>query len=209
MSIKINNLTKKLKNNIIIDDISLEIPNGKCVLFTGRNGCGKTTLFKLISGLYKPSSGNVTIDDQIIRKDTLFAKNLSILMDDIDFDPYLTGKQNLLALQKVSKKGTKESIDNALDRVGLSNAKDKKYKEYSLGMKKRLAIAQLIFEDNDYLLADEPTNALDLTALELFRDIIKEQKAKNKTILLISHDIEDVEGLYDIKYNIDGGKLWN
>lgn len=204
--IVIKNVSKTIKNTVVLNDINLSFKSGDCILLRGRNGSGKTMLLNLIAGFLKPTSGELLQNGKLVRKDIHFLQNASIILDTIKFDEYLSGLENIKIIQKISNKGTEQSIENSFKRIGLDYAKDMKVKKYSLGMNKRLEIVQALFEDNDILLLDEPTNALDDEGVALFNDILKEEKKKGKIIIVASHNQDDFQDIFTAKYSMSGGK---
>ncbi len=137
MEIKLRNVSKKFKDNIVISNVNLTFNEGKIYSFIGRNGCGKTVLLKLICGFYKPTTGKVLYDDIDINKDVKIAPNTRALIENPDFIPTLSGYENLKLLADIQKENREKKIENALIAVNLFESKDKLYYKYSLGMKQK------------------------------------------------------------------------
>lgn len=207
MILELVNYTKIIKGNIILDDITLSCQSGKIYGFYGRNGSGKTMLFRAISSLIYPTTGDILIDKKSLINDDFDLSKIGILIEDPGFYPHLTGFDNLMLLYTINNKKNKEHINQVLQKVGLAESKNKKYKEYSLGMKQRLRIAQAIMEDQKIIILDEPTNGIDESGLKDILMLIQEERKKNKLILLASHNKEDLSLLCDEIYNISHGKL--
>ncbi|WP_129595702.1 ATP-binding cassette domain-containing protein [Anaerophilus nitritogenes] len=207
--ITITNLEKKIKGKEILKDINLSLEKGGIYGFFGRNGSGKTMLFRAISGLIKPSSGEIKIDNKVLHKDICFPESVGVILETPGFWDYYTGFENLKILASIKNKISDTDIKNSITRVGLDCSDKRIYKKYSLGMKQRLAIAQAIMEKPTLLVLDEPTNALDEEGVQLVRNILLEEKKRGATILLASHNKEDIDILCDFKFKIDDGKLIN
>ena len=206
--IEIKQINKKIKNQIILKNISLSIKKGLCVGFVGHNGSGKTMLLKAICGFTKIDYGEIWVDgDQIIFSEK-FIKDAGIIIEQAPFINYLTGMDNLLALANIQKKISKDKVLLVLQKVGLSEAKDKKVKAYSLGMKQRLRIAQAIMEEPHILVLDEPFNGLDKDSVVEIQELLRNYKEEGKTILLTSHDERQINYLCDQVYELNGGCIF-
>nr|WP_328797174.1 ATP-binding cassette domain-containing protein [Heyndrickxia sporothermodurans] len=184
-----------------------ELMKGKIYGFRGKNGSGKTMLFRAISGLIRPSKGIITVNGKVIGKDISFPENLGLLIENPGFIPEYTGLKNLELLSFIQRKINKEQVKEAIMKVGLDPKDKRKYKKYSLGMKQRLGIAQAIMENPDLIILDEPTNALDEEGVTIINQIILDLKKSGKTILIASHDRESLDKVSDEIYQIDGGKI--
>ena len=205
--IHINNLSLKIKEDVILSDITLNIKKGKITGLVGRNGCGKTMLMKCITGFVRPTSGEVIFDNKKIGIDIDFPDNTGIIIETPSFVPYYTGLKNLMELAMLQKKIGKKEVEAALKQVGLYEARNKMVRKYSLGMKQRLGIAQALMEHPDTLILDEPMNGLDNECVEMVRNILMKLKEEGKTILLVSHNAEDIRVLCDEIYEMDKGKI--
>lgn len=207
MEIKLRNVSKKFKDNIVISNVNLTFNEGKIYSFIGRNGCGKTVLLKLICGFYKPTTGKVLYDDIDINKDVKIAPNTRALIENPDFILTLSGYENLKLLADIQKKIGKKEIENALIAVNLFESKDKLYYKYSLGMKQKLGIAQVIMEDPNVIILDEPFNGIENESVDKLRSLLLEEKSRGKIILIATHIHEDIDVLSDVVYRVDGGKV--
>lgn len=205
--IKIKNLSKKIKKNVVLDHINLKLDKGKIYGFRGINGSGKTMLFRAICGLITPTEGEIIIDNKKLHKDISFPESIGILIENPGFLPNYSGKQNLKLLADIKDIITSEDIDKIITLVGLDPNDSRKYKQYSLGMKQKLGIAQALMEDPDLILLDEPTNALDEDSVRNVLDIIEKEKGKGKTILIASHDKSSLEEISDYIFKIENGKI--
>lgn len=207
MKLTVTNYTKVIKNKIILDCINLELESGVTYGFFGRNGSGKTMLFRAITTLIYPTKGDIQIDGKSIIHEDFDLSQIGILIEDPGFYPHLTGFENLEMLYTINHKKDEKHINTILDKVGLNDAKNQKYKEYSLGMKQRLRIAQAFMENQKIIILDEPTNGLDEKGIEIVRKIIQEEKQRGKLILLASHNKDDLKILCDKVYRIHEGKI--
>lgn len=203
-SIKLKSLSKTIKHRQVLNDINLEFKSGKIYGLYGRNGSGKTMLLRAISGLIKPTEGEVYIGDKLLHKDMDFPEDIGIIIENTSLLPQFDGFTNLKQLSKIRNVATDEDINRALEVVGLDK-EERNVKAYSLGMRQRLAIAQAIFEKPKLLLLDEPTNALDEEYIKKVRDILVEEKERGAIIILASHNKDDLRILADeIIYMSDG-----
>ncbi|MBQ5735491.1 MAG: ABC transporter ATP-binding protein [Lachnospiraceae bacterium] len=207
MRLDVSNVTKKIKGKIILDNINLELVSGRIYGFVGENGSGKTMLFRAISGLMRLTSGQVSVDGQVLHKDISVLPGLGIIIENAGLYPELTGFDNLRQLAKINKKIDDEQIKESIIRVGLDPDDKRTFRKYSLGMKQRIIIAQAIMEKPDILMLDEPTNALDENAVNIVRDIIDEERKRGALVLIASHNKEDIKLLCDEIYRVKDGKV--
>jgi len=207
MFISIEKVSKSIKKATILTDINLQISIGSCCGITGHNGSGKSMLLKAICGFVPINSGSITIDNKKIINGKNYIENSGVLIEDPPFFNNFNGYDNLKLLAEIKNKISDEDILQTLKITGLLDAKDKKVKQYSLGMKQRLRIAQAIMENPDILILDEPFNGLDKQGVMDIQQIINELKKQHKTILLTSHDERNIEALCDTVYELEKGKL--
>ena len=205
--IKVENVTKKFGEDTALDDVSANFEKGKIYGIIGRNGSGKTVLFKTIIGFLKPTSGRVVVEGKEIGKDTDFADNIGMIIENPGFLGGFNGYKNLEYLAAIKKVIGKKEIKESMIRVGLEPCSKKKVGKYSLGMRQRLGIAQAIMENPDILILDEPMNGLDKQGVEDVRKILLDLKEEGKTIILASHNKEDIEVLCDKVYEMERGRL--
>lgn len=205
--IKIENLTKKFGDVTALENVNLSFERGKIYGIIGRNGSGKTVLFKLITGYLKPTGGRVLVNGKEIGKDVDFAENIGIIIENPGFLNGYTGYKNLAYLAGIRNVIGREEIRESMEKVGLDPDSGKKVGKYSLGMKQRLGIAQAIMEDPEILILDEPMNSLDNQGVEDVRELLMGLRDEGKTILLASHNKEDIEILCDEVYEMDRGRL--
>lgn len=206
-SIILKNVNKSIKGMPILQDINLNLEEGKIYGFIGVNGSGKSMLFRAISGLIKIDSGSIEVFSEKIGKDVSFPSNLGILIDEGGFWNDLTAFENLKNLAAIKQKVDNDTIRKTIERVGLNPDDKRTYRKFSLGMKQRLSIAQAIMESPNLLILDEPTNALDADGIELIYNILLEEKNKGTTILIASHNKEDIDNLSDKVFELYEGKI--
>ena len=206
--IECKNLTLQLKNqNKILDNINISMEKGKVYGFVGRNGCGKTMLFRTICGFVKPAAGEIIVDNLRIGKDIEYIRNTGASIGESDFLRHLSGYENLKLLAEINNKITDEEILSVLKKVNLFEEKDKKFKKYSVGMKQKLRIAQAIMEEPEILILDEPFNGVDRESVLKIREYLNDLKKQNKTVLLASHMSEDLQVLWDHIFKMELGRI--
>ncbi|MBQ3546562.1 MAG: ATP-binding cassette domain-containing protein [Lachnospiraceae bacterium] len=206
-AIEVKNVGLKIKKDVILKGINVNFEKGKIHGIVGRNGCGKTMLMKCICGFVKPTDGEVFVEGKKIGKDVDFPQNVGIIIETPGFVPYYSGYRNLKILAGLRKKIGKEEIMDILKQVGLEGAENKLVRKYSLGMRQRLGLAQSMMEKPDIFILDEPMNGLDNEGVEEMRVILKGLKEEGKTILLVSHNSEDISILSDEIYYMDKGTM--
>lgn len=172
----------------------------------GLNGSGKTVLLKCICGLMDYNTGTIKVDGKIIGKDCEYPKK-GVIIETPGFLPYHSGYKNLEYLASLRKKITKQDIKNVLVKVGLAGEEKKLVAKYSHGMRQRLGIAQAIMENPELLILDEPMNGLDKDGIVEVRKILLDMKAEGKTMIVTSHNEEDIKVLCDKVIEMDKGKV--
>lgn len=201
--ITIDNLTKKYKETLAIDDLSLEIEKGKVVGLLGPNGSGKSTLLKLIVGLLKKDSGKILIDGKSPSLDT--KSMISYLPDSYYLYEKLTVRETIDMYGDFYKDFDKNQIDKLLDY--LSIPRDKMTKDLSKGLRERLLISLNLSRDADIFIMDEPVDGVDPVAKQAVIDMIIEKMAKDKTFIITTHQIGDLENLFEDIIFLDKGKI--
>ena len=204
--IEVNNIKKKIGDKVILDNISLNLEKGKVYGFRGRNGSGKTMLFRAICGLITIDQGYIVVDGLKLANKH-FPADVGLLLENPAFLPELSGYDNLEMIASIRNVIDKERIEEVIKMVGLTDAKDKAFGKYSLGMKQRLAIGQAIMEYPKILMLDEPTNAIDEEGIRVLKDIVASEKSKGTLVLLASHEKEIIGDLADEVYTMTDGKI--
>ena len=196
------------KGQKILDDLNLQVPAGSIYGFLGPNGAGKTTTLRLLLGLLKKQLGDITLFGRNFQQHRIeILKRLGSLIEQPSLYLHLTGKENLEVF-RLTYRCDKKRINEVLEIVGLVHAANKKAKNYSLGMKQRLAIAIALLHDPELLILDEPTNGLDPNGIIETRELIKKLNREfGKTILVSSHMLAEVEKMATHVGIIHKGKL--
>ncbi len=201
--ITIDNLTKKYKDTLAIDDLSLEIEKGKVVGLLGPNGSGKSTLIKLIVGLLRKDSGRISIDGKSPGIET--KSMISYLPDSYYLYQKLTVKDTIDMYGDFYKDFDKRQSDKLLDY--LSIPRDKMTKDLSKGLRERLLISLNLSRNADIFIMDEPVDGVDPVAKQAVIDMIIEKMAKDKTFIITTHQIGDLENLFEDVIFLDKGKV--
>ena len=201
------NVSKTIGHDDVLKNISATFESGKIYGIFGRNGSGKTMLFRAICGLIKITTGEIYFNDFKLHRDVSYAPNVGVIIETPSFWKQFSGFENLKMLAAIQGKITDVEIAESLQRVGLDPNDKRPVKKYSLGMKQRLAIAQGIMEKPDLIVFDEPTNALDEEAIKLLRQILIEEKARGAIVLIASHNKDDIRLLSDVFMKMESGRL--
>lgn len=205
--IEVNEVFKKYDDATVLDNVSLEIEKGKIYGLVGRNGSGKTVLMKCICGLIKPTSGEVKVAGKTVGKDVDIPENIGVIIETPGFIPNYSGFKNLKLLASVRNKISNEEIRKSMEIVGLDPKSRKHVGKYSLGMRQKLGIAQAIMEKPKILILDEPMNGLDNQGVADMRKLFLKLKEQGRTMLVASHNREDIDVLCDEVYEMDHGIL--
>lgn len=207
IAISVCHVYKSFKGEPILKDINRDFELGKIHGIIGNNGSGKTVLFKCICGFLLPSKGKILVDYEQVGKDVDFPGDMGVIIETPGFLPSYSGLKNLSILASLKRKIGKKEIRKAIARVGLDPDMKKPVSKYSLGMRQRLGLAQAIMEDPHHLILDEPFSGLDKYGVREMRDLMKELRSEGKTILISSHNPEDIAELCDTVCEMDAGVL--
>ena len=208
MKIEIRNVTKVIKKTKVIDNVNITFEGGKIYGLSGKNGCGKTMLMRLISGLIYPTEGEVVIDGKNLGKDCSFPKSIGLLIENPAFLEEYTAYENLRMLNGVGgNRLDKEEILSLIKSVGLDPHDSRKYYKFSLGMRQRLGIAAAIMGKPDVILLDEPINAIDEDGVSEIRDLIRSLSGEDRIIIIACHDKEEMEYMADEIIYMKDGKI--
>ena len=205
--IELIHVTKKFGQELVLKEVNLTLEQGRVYGIVGNNGSGKTVLMKCICGFLIPTTGLIQVFGSGIGQDVDFPESLGVIIETPGFLTNLTGRKNLEILAGMRRKIGPAEILQVLEKVGLDPALKKPVANYSLGMRQRLGNAQAIMEDPKLLILDEPFNGLDKHGIGEIRKLLLELKEEGKTILLASHNEEDIRVLCDEVYEMDGGVL--
>ena len=205
--IEVKNAIKRYGKKEVLKNVNLNVEEGTICGIVGRNGSGKTVLFKCICGISKLTEGEILIDGRKAGGNYDIVNQIGCIIETPGFLQQFSGYRNLKLLSDINRKIGKKEIYETIQKVGLEPKSRKKVGKYSLGMRQRLAIAQAIMENPSILVLDEPMNGLDNHGVEDIRRLLLEIKEKGRTILIASHNREDIEVLCDVVYEMDDGIL--
>lgn len=205
--IEICHVTKRFGEETALIDIDVTMERGKVYGISGNNGSGKTVLMKCICGFLPVTEGRIYVGGKWIGTEIDFPESIGVIIETPGFLMNLTGMRNLEILAGLKGLISKREIRAAIRRAGLDPDLKKAVSKYSLGMRQRLGIAQAIMEDPELLILDEPFNGLDKHGVAEIRALILKLKDQGKTILLASHNSEDIRILCDKVFEMDGGRM--
>ncbi len=205
---EIKNLYKKIKNRIILNNITMEIPSKSIVGFIGPNGAGKTTTFKLCCGISSINSGEILINDISIKKDfEQYMSKIGSSLNNTNFYNKFTAIENAKIFSSPFRVNDKK-IEETIELVGLSNRKDSLVGTYSLGMRQRLSIALSILHEPEIVFLDEPFNGVDPKGIQDLRKIIKTIcNEKGTSFIVSSHNLGEISKIASQNYYINNGKI--
>lgn len=207
MKLELKNVSKKFGENEVLKNINITMQGGKIYGFIGRNGSGKSVLLKIICGFYMPTKGEVFLDEKNYIAEDEFPKDTRALIEKPCFLPDLTGYENLQLLASIQNKIGQKEIKQTMEKLNLLQESNKKYGKYSLGTKQKLGIAQVLMEDPNLIILDEPFNGVENETVEIIRKILLEEKKKGKIIIIASHIKEDITQLADVVYEFNAGTV--
>ena len=198
-AIRTEGLTKRFRSGqVAVDGIDLVVPRGAVYGFLGPNGSGKTTTIRMLLGLVRPTSGAAwLLDEPMPKGGGSVLPRVGALVEGPAFHPYLSGRANLVRLDAcdatADSGSSRARIETSLERVGLTAAAKKPYRQYSLGMKQRLGLAAALLRPRELLVLDEPTNGLDPQGTREVRHLIRELSSEGTTVLVSSHLLSEIE----------------
>lgn len=207
VQLSVKHIEKSFGGIKVLDDITFQCGDSHILGIVGRNGSGKSVLFKCISGLIFPETGEISIDGKKVGKDIDIPDDIGVIIESPTFLPDFSAFDNLKILAKIRGKIDDNRIKEVLDLFGLDWKNRKKVGKYSMGMRQRLGLAQAIMENPNFLLLDEPMNGLDEYWLQRTRELLLQMRNEGKTILLASHNKEDIELLCDEIIRLQNGKI--
>jgi ABC-2 type transport system ATP-binding protein len=204
--IQTDGLTKRYGRILAVDSLSMNVPRGHIFGLLGPNGSGKTTVMSLLLGLVRPTAGSFRLFGSETGH-TEALHRVGAIIESPSFYPYLSGQQNLAYFQGISAREDRRELGELLDQVGLLSRADDKYRTYSLGMKQRLGIAYALLGDPELMFLDEPTNGMDPAGMADIRELILSLGTAERTVLLSSHLLYEVEQVCDSVAILSRGKL--
>lgn len=206
-AIQIEQVSKSFQGRKVLKNISCELNWGQVYGIVGNNGSGKTVLMKCICGLLPYDEGSIRVAGKKIGKDVDFPEDMGMIIESPGFLPGMTGIKNLKILAAVNHRIQESQIRETMRVVGLDPNLKQPVGKYSLGMRQRLGIAQAIMENQSILILDEPMNGLDNKGVDEIRKLILDLKKEGRSIILASHNREDIQILCDQVYEMDNGKI--
>jgi ABC-2 type transport system ATP-binding protein len=209
LAIETHGLTKRFGERTALDGIDLQVPRGSAFGFLGPNGAGKTTMIRTLLGLTSANAGSMSLlGHPVPSARALALQRVGAIVEEPRFHPHLTGRENLRVVAAVRGPETRERIEPALARVGLSERAGDKVKSYSMGMRQRLGVARCLLADPLLLILDEPTNGLDPGGIQEFREMIRAMvEQEGRTVFVSSHLLDEVEKTCDAAAIVDRGKI--
>ena len=207
MKIEVRNLCKEFKKVEVLNNINITFESGKIYGLVGRNGSGKSVFLKILCTFYKPTSGEILFDGVNVIEMGLLPPSTRALIEKPCFIPDMSGFDNLKLLASIQNKIGDKEILEALEKVKLTKDKDKLFRLYSLGMKQKLGIAQVIMESPEVMILDEPFNGIEDSTAEELRNLLKKEAKNGKIIIIATHIKEDIETLADELWKFDEGKI--
>jgi ABC-2 type transport system ATP-binding protein len=204
--LEIQNMALSYGNQRILKGIDFVITEGKITALIGPNGAGKSSAFRVLAGLVAPDSGKISLDEKPLKGFNNLRNHCGYLLETADFYPYLSGKKNLELFIGLTK-STADAL-SLLEKVGLSQAANKKVQQYSRGMKQRLGLAQVLIDNPSFLILDEPFNGLDPEVKEQILKLLVELKNQGKGILVSTHLLEDIELIADDFILLNQGEIY-
>ena len=207
--IQTEELTKRYGRVLAVDGLSLNVPRGRIFGLLGPNGSGKTTLMSMLLGLVRPTAGSFTLFGQSPEGGGLDRQlhRIGALIETPSFYPYMSGRNNLAYFQGISGRGDPAELNVLLEQVGLGGRGGDKFQTYSLGMKQRLGLAYTLLGDPELLVLDEPTNGMDPAGMAEVRELIRSLASENRTVILSSHLLNEVEQVCDSVAILSHGSL--
>lgn len=207
MIIVLDHVTKKIGNNLVLDNVSMTMESGNIYGLKGRNGSGKTMLMRCLCGLIYSTSGAIKIDGKVLGNDLLIPSSVGALIEAPAFLPEYSGMKNLRFLADLQGKISDEEIAKTIADVGLQPEDPRPFRKYSLGMKQRLGIAAALLGSPDLIILDEPMNAIDESGKPHIRELFLQQRNSGRLVILADHDNNELEACSDVVFELNQGKL--
>jgi len=207
--IQLEHVSKRFGQKLAVDDVTVDVPRGRCFAWLGPNGCGKTTLIRMMLGLAQPTAGRIHLRGcEVPREIRKALSRVGGIVEEPRFYPYLSGRRNLDVWAAHYGGEARGRIPAVLERVELTERANDKVKTYSLGMRQRLGVARALLNDPELLVLDEPTNGLDPAGMLEFRTMIRNLVDKEgRTVFISSHILDEVQKMADDIAIVQAGRL--
>ena len=205
-AVETRGLTKQYGDKAVVKDLQLKVEEGSIYGFIGRNGAGKSTTLKMVSGLASPTRGEVWLYGKPV-SDPVVRRRLGVLIESAGLYPNMTARQNVIMKAKCMGLAEEKSVDGVLELTGLADTGKKQVKHFSMGMKQRLGVALALLGNPDLLILDEPINGLDPEGIRELRELVLKLHEEGKTILLSSHILGELSKIATHYGIIKGGEL--
>lgn len=205
--VAIEDISKKFRGAQVFNSASMEVRENRICGLQGPNGSGKSVLFKMTVGLQRPDSGSIRLDPSLKSSYADFPTEVGVVIDRPAYLGGLTGMENLLNLARIRRIASQDHVAEAMEKVGLNPETQQKVRDYSLGMKQKLSIAQAFMENQRLIILDEAFNGLDDSSVERIRALLRELRDDGRTIFLTSHNQGDIDAVCDDVWKIDQAQL--
>jgi ABC-2 type transport system ATP-binding protein len=205
--IEVTDVSKRFKEHLILDGVSLTVSTGQVIGISGHNGSGKSIFLRIVCGFLRPDRGQVTVWGQTVGREIEFPSKTGILIDGPGFVNHLSGFHNLKLLAMIRDEIDDEQIRHAMEVVGLNPDNALAVGKYSTGMQQRLGLAQALMERPNLLILDEPTRGVDRVGTAEVQSLIRRLADEGKTILLTSHSTQELNDVCHQVYELERGKL--
>jgi len=207
-AVQTTGLTKRFGDRVAVDRVDLRVPAGTAFGYLGPNGAGKTTLIRMLLGLTRPDAGSMQIlGHPVPAQRSAALMRVGAMAEEPRFLDHLTGRENLRINAAAREPAAASRIEDALERVGLTERAGERVARYSTGMRQRLGVARCLLADPQLLILDEPTNGLDPAGVVEFRAMIRSLVAEGRTVMLSSHLLDEVEKICDTAAIVDRGRV--
>lgn len=207
IGVRVLGVSKSIKGNLVLDAVSADFALGRVSGIRGHNGSGKTMLLRAIAGLISVDKGSIEVLGKEVGVDGSFPTDVGFMIEPLELWDEFTGLEMLTLLSSLRGKFCVDHLRSTLIRVGLDPNDTRKIKSFSLGMRQRLNLAQALMGNPRLLLLDEPTNALDEDGQETICRILRDERDRGTTIIVVSHDREQLDRIADVQYVMSDGRI--
>lgn len=207
IGVRVLGVSKSIKGNPVLDTVSADFALGRVSGIRGHNGSGKTMLLRAIAGLISVDKGSIEVFGEEVGVDGSFPMGVGFMIEPLELWDEFTGLEMLTLLSSLRGKFCVDHLRSTLIRVGLDPNDTRKIKSFSLGMRQRLNLAQALMGNPCLLLLDEPTNALDEDGQETICRILRDERDRGTTIIVVSHDREQLDRIADVQYVMSDGRI--